>query len=241
MGHQRKSWRYLENLLLKKLNENVVTHLFLMLGGYSYRLCPTNNATEACFQQNILVASDSNRDKAWIQQGNDVSSRKQIPMMRTTTGTFPAGSEWTRNPIPDRSDYFPPPNNDQSLVGHGPFAWNIVESYKIPANLTTGAYLLSWRWDCEGSPQIWVNCADLQINGKGPGKPTPSPPTPPPTPPAPTPPPTPAPPPVTCGQQTKSSKDCGWYGIDQNGCEKQGCCWRPVNPNPDNLPWCFYK
>jgi hypothetical protein len=97
-------------------------------GGYSYRLCPSSKtATEDCFQQNILVASDSNRDKAWIQQGDNEGSRKQIPMMRTTKGTFPAGAEWTRNPIPDRSDYFPPPNNDQSLQGHGPFPWSIVE------------------------------------------------------------------------------------------------------------------
>jgi len=211
-------------------------------GGYSYRICPSSpNATEACFQRTVLAASASNRDCAWIQQGADKSTRTRIPMLRTTTGTFPAGSEWTRNPIPDRSNYFPPPNNDPSLVGHGPFPWSIVESYAIPANTTAGPYMLSWRWDCEGSPQIWVNCADLHVEAAG--APTPTPPTPPPTPPAPTPKPVPTPAPTkpaACPAQTASARDCGWVGIDQGGCENQGCCWKPVSPNPSNLPWCYF-
>lgn len=208
-------------------------------GGYAYRLCPSYpTPTEECFQRTILTASARNFNKAWVQKGDDVSSRKEIPMMRTIKGTYPPGSEWTRNPIPDRQDYFPPPNNDQSLVGHGPFTWSIVEYYMVPANLTTGNYVLSWRWDCEGSPQIWLNCADVYVTGSGPAPPTPKPPVPTPAPPTP---PTPPPSPATCGVQTSSSRDCGWVGIDEAGCEKQGCCWRPVNPNPSNLPWCFYK
>ena len=120
-------------------------------GGYSWRLCPSSAnatgymATEACFQKHVLAASATNRDHAWVQQGNDVSSRKKIPMMRTTNGTYPAGSEWTRNPIPDRSDYFPPPNNDVSLAGHGPFPWSIVESYTVPSDLPTGPYMVRLR------------------------------------------------------------------------------------------------
>ena len=33
--------------------------------------------------------------------------------------------------------------------------------------------------------------------------------------------------------------DCGSIHTHQQDCEAQGCCWRPVNPNPANLPWCF--
>ena len=24
-------------------------------------------------------------------------------------------------------------------------------------------------------------------------------------------------------------------------CQSQGCCWSPVNPNPDNIPYCFHS
>ena len=33
----------------------------------------------------------------------------------------------------------------------------------VPANLEAGEYLLSWRWDCEETRQIWQNCADIRI------------------------------------------------------------------------------
>jgi len=35
--------------------------------------------------------------------------------------------------------------------------------------------------------------------------------------------------------------DCGYVGINQPECEAKGCCWKPVNPNPGNEPWCFYQ
>jgi len=35
--------------------------------------------------------------------------------------------------------------------------------------------------------------------------------------------------------------DCGFTGITQQQCQAQGCCWNQVNPNPNNLPWCFYS
>jgi len=27
---------------------------------------------------------------------------------------------------------------------------------------------------------------------------------------------------------------------DESGCQAAGCCWSPVNPNPNNAPWCYY-
>mgnify|MGYP001998778939 CR=1 FL=1 len=30
-------------------------------------------------------------------------------------------------------------------------------------------------------------------------------------------------------------------GTSQEQCEASGCCWSPVDPNPDNQPWCFKK
>ena len=45
----------------------------------------------------------------------------------------------------------------------------------------------------------------------------------------------------TCDVASSDKLDCAFSGIDQQGCEAEGCCWEPVNPNPSNLPWCFYK
>ena len=35
--------------------------------------------------------------------------------------------------------------------------------------------------------------------------------------------------------------DCGAMGTNQQQCEADGCCWKPVDPNPSNLPWCYYN
>lgn len=42
-------------------------------------------------------------------------------------------------------------------------ATNIVDKVAVPATLDAGQYLLSWRWDCEQTNQIWQNCADVSI------------------------------------------------------------------------------
>merc|ERR1712136_87648 len=35
----------------------------------------------------------------------------------------------------------------------------------------------------------------------------------------------------TCGVSDSSKQDCGFLGIDQSGCESQGCCWAESNTN----------
>jgi hypothetical protein len=40
---------------------------------------------------------------------------------------------------------------------------NIVDQVQIPADLPPGDYVVSWRWDCEQTPQIWAGCADVTI------------------------------------------------------------------------------
>ena len=39
-------------------------------------------------------------DKQWVQFGDDESSRFEFKAERTNQGTTPAGSTWTKNPIP---------------------------------------------------------------------------------------------------------------------------------------------
>ena len=71
-------------------------------GGYSYRLCKLGpegrqGLTEECFQAMPLQFAD---DHHWIQFGQEKANRTRIPALRTRAGTFPAGSHWSRNPIP---------------------------------------------------------------------------------------------------------------------------------------------
>merc|ERR1712179_73069 len=66
-------------------------------GGYSYRLCKipeegVSGLTEECFQKTPLKFAS---DKQWIQEGDDISTKREFLANRTTVGTVPAGSEWT--------------------------------------------------------------------------------------------------------------------------------------------------
>ncbi|CAJ1443282.1 unnamed protein product [Effrenium voratum] len=43
------------------------------------------------------------------------------------------------------------------------FPFSVADLVQVPEDLPAGDYLLSWRWDCEQSTQVWQNCADLRI------------------------------------------------------------------------------
>jgi hypothetical protein len=43
------------------------------------------------------------------------------------------------------------------------FKFNIIDKVSVPKDLPVGEYLLSFRWDCEQTPQIWSQCADITI------------------------------------------------------------------------------
>ena len=43
-----------------------------------------------------------------------------------------------------------------------------------------------------------------------------------------------------CDVSGSDKIDCGQMGTNQQQCEASNCCWEPVDPNPSNLPWCFY-
>eukprot|EP00927_Polykrikos_kofoidii_P070125 TRINITY_DN659_c0_g1_i7.p1 TRINITY_DN659_c0_g1~~TRINITY_DN659_c0_g1_i7.p1 ORF type:complete len:699 (+),score=104.29 TRINITY_DN659_c0_g1_i7:71-2167(+) len=45
----------------------------------------------------------------------------------------------------------------------------------------------------------------------------------------------------TCSVAKSDRQDCAFSGVDEKGCVAKGCCWEAVNPNPDNIPWCFDK
>eukprot|EP00091_Calanus_sinicus_P014794 TRINITY_DN3248_c0_g1_i3.p1 TRINITY_DN3248_c0_g1~~TRINITY_DN3248_c0_g1_i3.p1 ORF type:complete len:357 (+),score=114.38 TRINITY_DN3248_c0_g1_i3:126-1073(+) len=157
-------------------------------GGYSYRLCKVpeggvQGLTEECFQQMPLKFAS---DKQWIQVGDDETTRREFLANRTIVGTIPSGSEWTKNPVPNCSGMrggffddgptcpagyqFPPPI--EGLFGQGAnihydpkftFQWTLMDELQVPENLETGDYVLSFRWDCEQTPQVWNTCSSIKI------------------------------------------------------------------------------
>merc|ERR1711920_864472 len=42
------------------------------------------------------------------------------------------------------------------------YKFNIIDKLQLP-DLEPGEYVLSFRWDCEQSPQIWSGCSDITI------------------------------------------------------------------------------
>jgi len=122
-------------------------------GGWSWRLCPKSaSVTEACFQENVLDFADANQTLRFTD-GRDVV----IPARHTQDG------KWARNPVPAAEggeSEFPMP-----VEGLIPSQWDfsVVETLIVPNEIAPGEYLLSWRWDCELSRQVWLNCADITV------------------------------------------------------------------------------
>lgn len=157
-------------------------------GGYSYRLCRMPSVEdggrkalkEECFQQNPLRFVG---DKQWIQWGEDESTRLEIESVRTDEGTTPAGSQWTKNPIPAcvgqiggfldphpciLGTQFPEPGPGLSgfginIFGKKVFPFSIVDKVEIPEDLESGEYVLSFRWDTEQGKQVWNSCSSVYV------------------------------------------------------------------------------
>merc|ERR1712070_208812 len=72
------------------------------------------------------------------------------------------------------------PTSQGFLTGQ-PSDFSIVDEVQVPSK--KGQYVLSWRWDCEETDQVWNSCADIVIADEVP--PTPAPTPAPPSPPAP--------------------------------------------------------
>lgn len=64
---------------------------------------------------------------------------------------------------PEGTPQFPEPIPQISGFGKHVWNWGVADEIIIPADIETGEYLLSWRWDCEESTQVWQNCADISI------------------------------------------------------------------------------
>jgi hypothetical protein len=52
---------------------------------------------------------------------------------------------------------------EPKVVGIEGFPFSVMDKVEVPEHLEEGDYILSWRWDCEQSPQIWQQCADVKL------------------------------------------------------------------------------
>lgn len=75
---------------------------------------------------------------------------------------MPAGSTWTRNPIPTEKGASIPNPGLPDVYGRGPFFYNIQDKVVVP-QVPAGEYVLSWRWDAEQTKQVWSHCSDVTI------------------------------------------------------------------------------
>lgn len=207
-------------------------------GGYSFRLCPMPKSgkladlTEECFQKGSLEFVGT----SWAIFDGKTRTKFQGAGIDLPTG------HWRQNPTPACAGYdgedrpckkpyqFPPKVDGMAgfagnpSIGGAPSAaplykWAVIDTVKIPANLPTGNYVLSYRHDSEQTAQTWSSCADIHIVD-GP-TPTPTPPVPP----APTPVPPPPAPTPGCVDKDHScpTLNCSYCGKDLGGCLSSGC------------------
>lgn len=154
-------------------------------GGYSYRLCKVKSKVwtikEECFKAGhlqfygnttwqYLNPGPQNWDKAnWEPRKlsrsysiyNQYSSNLfaiwrfmyflfYFILVSTTKGTNPPKSQWAKVNVKapkDKKVYY----------------WAIKDLVMVPENLAPGKYILSFRWDCEYTPQVFSSCANIRI------------------------------------------------------------------------------
>ena len=128
-------------------------------GGYSYRICKTpeggiSDLTEECFQNNPL---DFVGDKQWVEYEKDKETglKTEVDAKRTTKGTFPPNSMWSVVPlVPGKEE-----GGGGSETAHG----HIMDKVQVPSSLEPGEYVLSMRYDCKCSAEVFSFCSNIRI------------------------------------------------------------------------------
>ena len=67
------------------------------------------------------------------------------------------------------TEFHPPDDNRHEGWCSGDWTLGMVsDKVVIPDDLKPGKYVVSWRWDCEETAQVWQNCADVNILPRNP-------------------------------------------------------------------------
>jgi len=112
------------------------------------------NPIPAC---DLCDQTDCVKHKSWLQRQHCAQGCSGLNM-----SFCPPGLTQFKPPLPGFSGYVVGANGDEDFFAHG-FPFSIVDHVKVPGHLSPGDYILSWRWDCEQSKQIWQNCADIVV------------------------------------------------------------------------------
>ena len=160
-------------------------------GGYSYRLCRNEpgQVTEACFQQTPLPfvggtqvlqhvnGTEFEIERVVVREGTTPAGSQwaRLPFPQCASGPCTEARQAcaAKTGMGDicSSFAFPEPipnvhgfgHNNDTRVEDGFHDYSVVDHVLLPAGIEPGDYLLSWRWDCEQTTQIWQNCADVRI------------------------------------------------------------------------------
>ena len=111
-------------------------------------LLGTNVSSNIYFQyilgNTTWIYYDTKGDEPW-----DPNNFVAQPLVKTNIGTTPEGSEWAKVNLPSE------------LLGGT--HWAFKDLVEVPEDLEPGEYVLSFRWDCQQSPQVWNSCSSIQI------------------------------------------------------------------------------
>ena len=133
--------------------------------------------TEECFRKGHL-AFEGPQTLRWSDGSEEVINGTYV-----SEGTTPPGSMWAMNPLPAQPTAdFPPPckagtsppvrapmavgqygTNPGPCAGNWPTTVTILDTVRVPRDTPPGEYVLSWRWDCELTAQVWNACADITV------------------------------------------------------------------------------
>ncbi|OEU07132.1 Fasciclin-domain-containing protein [Fragilariopsis cylindrus CCMP1102] len=152
-----------------------------------------NTLDESCFQSTVMeFANDKSAFIAMSDEGT-VSVNITFDAIDiddgNTDGVMPKGSTWRKIGIPacaglsgglqgtctrgpQFTDHAPPGyygygSSNSDPLWNGPdlaavHSWKVVDELKVPEGLS-GDYVVSWRWDCEQTAQVWTQCAIVTI------------------------------------------------------------------------------
>ena len=130
------------------MHSRTVLLSLLLKGGYAYRLCKVpaagiSRVTEQCFQNGHLKFAGP----------------------YTWSANLLAGSEWQRSFAVRTNDIKGNPWNRVNLQPHwhDDDDWALKDFLHVPTSLEKGRYILSFRWDSQGTPQVWNSCANIDI------------------------------------------------------------------------------
>jgi len=162
-------------------------------GGYSYRLCKRSDGlSEDCFQripldfvgdeqfvqwgvnESMRVTFQAHRTNEGTTPTGSQWTKNPIPACDNFGGGMSTGSGGdtcekigTQFPSPARS--LETGNMLEGFCESSATGWRadcnyaIVDKVRVPKALSVGEYVLSFRWDCEQTGQVWTTCASIRI------------------------------------------------------------------------------